>query len=871
MSNPRAARIIAEFDATLTGLEDTTARRLFAILEQSYIGLERQILGRYGDALNDKSDIPKKRALRLIEEVGQAIQLLRPEGAEAVQEAFEDLLKQSSGLGTTLADELAFAVADERLKSFAHVPLDAVRFAAENAVKRLSKHGEKFAENATIVIGQGLTQGWSAANLSTVLRTTLGITKTAANRIARTESISALDEATRARYRANDIELVQRIATQDNRVCAWCADRAGNVYKLDEAPAVIHPNDRCYNAPFKRKWLAAGVMDVEWIVQHREAVQAAALKSPNSGPAVFEQKAPKPVLTVAQLRLPPPSPATPKPQPKSQKAKPTGFPKTLDRLETERKLGGSTGATLVKDPTTGRRFVMKRGNSPDHVREEAAADAAYRALGVSVPKFKLYETDDGPVKLAEFIEGKSLSSALNSATPAEAKRLKKQIQKHFAADALLGNWDVAGQGMDNILIDAKGKVWRIDNGGSLRFRAQGKSKDDAWNQYPEELWSLRDSNRNKQTASLFEGMKHSEVVKQIGAISGKESKLLKALPKELHETVQGRLSEMHRIAEISKTLANDKWNDGYISDFTKHSLGLRAAGIVDKMPQRLDPTGGGEEGTQVVDENGKPFDNLRGRGSTMGDLSKYLKSIGGKYGTIRNWMMDQAGDSWSGESQAVKLFFAEQRDISLQKYFWRDGLDKAKSHLAEQRANAGGKEKHRQVWSAWHAFNYEMLDAISFQKKNNKNKTIQLIRTENAEVLTKNGIREGDRGIRMRRGGAESASIYNRVKAFGSELTVQEVPLHRIIGNYFYERSPGLDRSPFMSDKENEFVFFPEGIEFDYDNSHDPTPEYTGILKQVAEQPAKNKVEVAKGSGLDDLLGLLEDEGEGSSLADLFE
>ena len=43
-----------------------------------------------------------------------------------------------------------------------------------------------------------------------------------------------------------------------------------------------------------------------------------------------------------------------------------------------RKLGGSTGAELVQAPD-GRLYVRKRGNSSEHVTEEAYADAAYLA------------------------------------------------------------------------------------------------------------------------------------------------------------------------------------------------------------------------------------------------------------------------------------------------------------------------------------------------------------------------------------------------------------------------------------------------------------------------------------------------------------
>lgn len=60
-----------------------------------------------------------------------------------------------------------------------------------------------------------------------------------------------------------------------------------------------------------------------------------------------------------------------------------GWP-DLEKLKEVRPLGGSTGAMLVQSQD-GRRFVLKRGNSPAHVQEEVLSDELYRALGANVP------------------------------------------------------------------------------------------------------------------------------------------------------------------------------------------------------------------------------------------------------------------------------------------------------------------------------------------------------------------------------------------------------------------------------------------------------------------------------------------------------
>jgi hypothetical protein len=174
------------------------------------------------------------------------------------------------------------------------------------------------------------------------------------------------------------------------------------------------------------------------------------------------------------------------------------FPKDPTSLEVVRHLGGSTGAELVRDPETGALYVRKRGSSPEHLRSECATDAAYQALGVRVPEFQLYETGTGPVKLSAYIpDTTSLTEVMRSGSKSEIRAVLRKLQADFPADALLANWDVVGLDFDNILIDRDKNVWRIDNGSGLLFRAQGGLKPaGALNEWPTELWSMRDPGRN---------------------------------------------------------------------------------------------------------------------------------------------------------------------------------------------------------------------------------------------------------------------------------------------------------------------------------------------------------------------------------------
>ncbi|MBK7918409.1 MAG: hypothetical protein IPJ94_19560 [Chloroflexi bacterium] len=80
---------------------------------------------------------------------------------------------------------------------------------------------------------------------------------------------------------------------------------------------------------------------------------------------------------------PPPPPTPPKAVPIVEKRPlpanlppfqlpdPPGFPSSVADMKVVKGLGGSTGAKLVEDPATGKRYVLKKGKSAGHLREEA--------------------------------------------------------------------------------------------------------------------------------------------------------------------------------------------------------------------------------------------------------------------------------------------------------------------------------------------------------------------------------------------------------------------------------------------------------------------------------------------------------------------
>lgn len=506
---------------------------------------------------------------------------------------------------------------------------------------------------------------------------------------------------------------------------------------------------------------------------------------------------------------------------------PPGFPPDLSRLRVIRGLGGSTGAELVEDTATGKKYVRKTGNNAGHVREEIAADEVYRAMGVRVPVAKLYETSGGPVKLAEYVEGRTLADVLTSGPNAQREKALAQLRDGFAVDALMGNWDVTGASADNILVDAEGNAWRIDNGGSMRYRAQGAKKGaDDWNKYPVDLWEMRAPGRSgagSYNYKIFGDMSIYDIMAQARTIADRETDILAVVPLEARQMVHDRIETMRDLSITAQTVQRDKFVPEYTDAWLEQTVRIRKAGIIDALPKRMEP-GSGSDVHRVRDENGRSFDKFRGEGSHTAAIAKFMAANGADMKIISEWMSDQAGSSWSYTSQGFKWAMVKMRGGNPENYYWAENQRGATAEQiykgVVERAGKGqkGQEKFDKTLAIWHAFVFESIRNIDFPQNHPDQGYVQLMRTENKASLAAMGVKKASATtqVKGKRGALESSSIWRTIQVSGGEGTLQRVPYHRLFGFYWHEQSPGRGGGGFLGDNENEFVFMPEDIPFWY-------------------------------------------------------
>lgn len=563
---------------------------------------------------------------------------------------------------------------------------------------------------------------------------------------------------------------------------------------------------------------------------------------------------------------PPPAPPKPPRAPRKPKAPPVPppFPSDLSLLEDVKALGGSTGARLVKDPATGATYVLKRGASPDHLKAEMAADGVYAAFGaagidVRVPEFRAYTDANGnPVKLARFHEGKSLADA----TPTQMRKAKTSMKNTFVLDALMGNWDVVGLAKDNVLIGNDGVLRRIDNGGSLDFRAMGARKTARqWSEGVEDLWSMRDPAINANVAEMVAGLKTKDVNAQVRAVvaafDANRGAIIDALSlasnaQAVTAIFEARVESLRRLERVTTKLLDDGFTDEYAGNFGKAYQGLTAVGVRDRLPVSMAPRPN-EDVRYIYDPNGDKFDSMRydtiggnnpraGQGlkSAQGLLKDYMREQGTSYRTLESYGAAQGGDSWSRLSIAAKeVLFTSVRPVPFSDLFWKTpkSVQSLKSMASTALSNAGiTRDDYLKALTINHAYTYMTLENVDLPRHDRETQTMTAWRTEEQSVMSLYRWAEGST-IVPKRGYLESFSGFQPIRVFGTEATLQTVPFHRVFGTYMESRD-NPQNGLFLGDGENEWVIMPDGI----------PSKYVGTLSRIDWKAEVDAFEASKGT-----------------------
>ena len=218
--------LLERYNRLLQSTEAGTITMLNRVLDASFNRLVRRARIHMRAGYSD----PAQRNLALLQEFRQLVPGFNPNQVDAYDRVLRDLVGTSSRYGLTVADELTGQVKlGPRVD--VSIPLEATISAAGQAKGYLRKHGERFAETAAATVAQGLAEGRPTDAMVQDLRSRLGVVKSRAETIARTESLRAYNDASNTYYAAQGIELVMYYATADDRSCPICSPRAGQIYR----------------------------------------------------------------------------------------------------------------------------------------------------------------------------------------------------------------------------------------------------------------------------------------------------------------------------------------------------------------------------------------------------------------------------------------------------------------------------------------------------------------------------------------------------------------------------------------------------------------------------------------------------------------
>jgi hypothetical protein len=201
---------------------------------------------------------------------------------------------------------------------------------------------------------------------------------------------------------------------------------------------------------------------------------------------------------------------------------------------------GSNAGGLYRAPD-GVRWYVKTPCSDEHVRNEILANHLYRLARAEVPELALVRHDGRLAVASRLVKGLTLADLGGEA----ADEARAAVCQHFATDAWLANRDVLGADLDNVLVCGRGRVVRIDQGGALRFRAQGALKTDFG---PEaiEFDTLRDPKRNAVAAAVFGAIPPEQLQESLRRVAAIEAGAIR----DAVIGVEGTGADAERLAEI---------------------------------------------------------------------------------------------------------------------------------------------------------------------------------------------------------------------------------------------------------------------------------------------------------------------------------
>ena len=181
-----------------------------------------------------------------------------------------------------------------------------------------------------------------------------------------------------------------------------------------------------------------------------------------------------------------------------------------DLVQVSGKKGSNEGG-LFKDKKLETLHYVKWPNSAARAKVEALTALLYAYADVPAPTVRVIKFQDKDAVMSDWID--------DATTMTWDEIIKhKDVREGFAVDAWLANWDVVGLQADNLVKGPGDKAYRIDVGGSMLFRAQGKPKE--FPAHVPELESMRNAGIAPQAAKAFKKLTPTQLRNSVKKVAG---------------------------------------------------------------------------------------------------------------------------------------------------------------------------------------------------------------------------------------------------------------------------------------------------------------------------------------------------------------
>ena len=221
---------------------------------------------------------------------------------------------------------------------------------------------------------------------------------------------------------------------------------------------------------------------------------------------------------------------------------------------------GSNPAFWALNPKNGKLYYIKYAQNKEqtgHIEAEIEASKLYNLAGIKTPNIQKCQLDSGEIALVSEYE----PELVYIDNP-------KKIHKAYAADAWLANWDSL---IDNNTMLSNNEPVKIDNGGALEYRAQGKLKD-SFGDTVTELLTLIDG-KNYISEYYYSSISHQDLLDSFESVCSISDKNIFETVKDSAkaQTLINRRNYMSRVlAKIKTTPYNSKDIVSYMKEVTSN-------------------------------------------------------------------------------------------------------------------------------------------------------------------------------------------------------------------------------------------------------------------------------------------------------------